>query len=68
MNEAGVGVDLPAERRETALDSGLVLIFGGTMFLSALLLFIVQPLAARLLLPRLGGSPAVWNTSLVFFQ
>jgi hypothetical protein len=39
-----------------------------TLFLAALLLFAVQPLAGRLLLPRLGGAPSVWATCLVFFQ
>ncbi len=39
-----------------------------TVFLGALLLFAVQPLMGKLLLPRLGGTPAVWNTCMVFFQ
>lgn len=39
-----------------------------TLFLSAFLLFLVQPLFARLVLPLLGGSPGVWNTCMVFFQ
>lgn len=39
-----------------------------TVFLSAALMFTLQPLVARLLLPVLGGSPAVWNTCMVFFQ
>ncbi|MFM9996753.1 MAG: spermidine synthase [Phycisphaerales bacterium] len=43
-------------------------LFGATIFLGALLLFLVQPMVARMLLPSLGGSPAVWNTCMVFFQ
>lgn len=39
-----------------------------TIFASALLLFFVQPLAGRALLPRLGGVPSVWNACLLFFQ
>lgn len=39
-----------------------------TIFLGAALLFAVQPMAARTVLPVLGGSPAVWNTAMVFFQ
>ena len=39
-----------------------------TVFLSASLLFCVQPMVAKMVLPVLGGSPAVWNTSMVFFQ
>jgi hypothetical protein len=38
------------------------------LFVSAALLFFVQPLIAKMILPSLGGSPAVWNTCLVFFQ
>lgn len=39
-----------------------------TLFLSAFLLFSVQPFFAKLVLPRLGGSPAVWSVAMVFFQ
>ncbi len=39
-----------------------------TLFMAASLLFAVQPMVGRMLLPKLGGSPAVWNTCLVFFQ
>jgi len=47
--------------------AGLAL-FAGTMFLSALLLFSVQPMFAKMVLPHLGGSPSVWAVSMVFFQ
>ncbi len=43
-------------------------LFIGAIFLAATLLFLVQPMAAKAILPLLGGSPAVWNTSMVFFQ
>ena len=46
----------------------IVLLFGATMFLSALLLFWVQLMIAKMLLPRLGGTPAVWTTCMLFFQ
>jgi len=46
----------------------LVLLFGSTMFVSALLLFWVQLIIAKMLLPRLGGTPAVWTTCMLFFQ
>ncbi len=46
----------------------MVWLFALTLFVSALLLFLVQPLIARMLLPLLGGTPAVWNTCLFFFQ
>src|SRR3954451_22127005 len=38
------------------------------IFVSALLLFSVQPLFTKMVLPRLGGSPAVWSVAMVFFQ
>lgn len=44
------------------------LLFGMTIFVSAVLLFSVQPMVAKMLLPLLGGTPAVWNTCMVFFQ
>ncbi|MGQ0804742.1 MAG: fused MFS/spermidine synthase [Actinomycetota bacterium] len=43
-------------------------LFVVTTFLGAGLLFAVEPMVAKMLLPRLGGSPAVWNTAMVFFQ
>ena len=43
-------------------------LFSTTIFLGAFLLFLVEPIAARQLLPVLGGSAAVWITCLVFFQ
>ena len=43
-------------------------LFSATAFLSAALLFVVQPMISKTLLPVLGGAPAVWNTCLVFFQ
>jgi spermidine synthase len=43
-------------------------LFGGAVFLGSFLLFLVEPIAAKQLLPMLGGSAAVWITCLVFFQ
>jgi dipeptide/tripeptide permease len=42
--------------------------YAATVFLGAALLFLVQPMVSKMLLPHLGGSPAVWNTCMVFFQ
>ncbi|HUF85124.1 MAG TPA: hypothetical protein VMQ81_11090, partial [Acidimicrobiia bacterium] len=58
---AGTGVGRARHRAVMAL-------FVLTTFLGAGLLFAVQPMVAKMLLPRLGGSPAVWNTAMVFFQ
>ena len=46
----------------------LVPSYAATLFLSAGLLFLVQPMVAKMVLPHLGGSPSVWNTSMCFFQ
>jgi spermidine synthase len=43
-------------------------LFIAAIFTSATLVFLVQPMMAKLLLPKLGGSPAVWNASMAFFQ
>ncbi|MES2294150.1 MAG: fused MFS/spermidine synthase [Pseudomonadota bacterium] len=43
-------------------------IFASAIFLSAFLLFWVQPLFSKMVLPFLGGSPSVWNTAMMFFQ
>ncbi|MBM7841678.1 fused MFS/spermidine synthase [Herpetosiphon giganteus] len=44
------------------------LLFALTIFTSASLLFVIQPMFARMALPLLGGAPSVWNTALVFYQ
>lgn len=46
----------------------LVAVYAIAMFVSASLLFVVQPMVAKLLLPSLGGSSAVWTTCMLFFQ
>src|SRR5215207_9130846 len=43
-------------------------LFAGTIFLSAFLLFLVQPLIAKQILPWFGGGAAVWSACLLFFQ
>ncbi|HYF01663.1 MAG TPA: fused MFS/spermidine synthase [Planctomycetota bacterium] len=43
-------------------------VFAGALFLSAALLFSVQPMAARHALPLLGGTPGVWTAAMLFFQ
>lgn len=48
--------------------SRVLYLFAFTIFLAASLLFVVQPMAGKILLPVLGGSPSVWNTCMVFFQ
>ncbi len=50
-----------APRAATAL-------FAATAFLSSFLLFLIEPLQGKMLLPLFGGAPMVWNTCMVFFQ
>lgn len=58
----GLGLSSSGSRRD------VLPTFVITLFTSALLLFVVQPLFTKLVLPRLDGTPAVWSVSLVFFQ
>src|SRR6266568_1771663 len=43
-------------------------LYATTLFLSALLLFLIQPMFTKMVLPRLGGAPTVWSVAMVFFQ
>src|SRR5258708_3293306 len=49
-------------------NSLILIVHTAAIFTSALLLFSVQPLFTKMVLPRLGGSPAVWSVAMVFFQ
>src|SRR4051812_25617709 len=46
----------------------LTLIYGGTILLSSLLLFLVQPIMTKAILPWFGGSAGVWTSAILFFQ
>ncbi len=46
----------------------VLIVYTAAIFISALLLFSVQPLFTKMVLPPLGGSPAVWSVAMVFFQ
>lgn len=54
----------PARRHGAALTA----LFAFALFLSAFLLFVLEPMVAKTMLPKLGGTPMVWNTCVVFFQ
>src|SRR5262249_31386607 len=58
----------PTESTQSRWEGTLLLTFALTLLLSAFLLFCVQPMIAKMILPLLGRSPAVWNTCMVFFQ
>ena len=65
-----MNIDVELNRVDTPAVRATVLapVFALALFTSAALLFWVQPLVAKMLLPLLGGAPAVWNTCMVFFQ
>src|SRR5216683_2972106 len=58
----------PLPKGTVKVDNSLPWLFAGTLFVSATLLFLVEPMMAKMILPLLGGSPSVWNTCIVFFQ
>lgn len=62
----GIAPPIIQLRRRRAV--GLVVLFTAASFLGSGLLFLVEPMVSKLLLPHLGGAAAVWNTALVFFQ
>jgi hypothetical protein len=57
-----------AEQPSASRNRLVLTVYTAAIFVSALLLFSVQPLFTKMVLPRLGGSPAVWSVAMVFFQ
>src|SRR6201996_1129919 len=55
-------------QRSVSRNRLLLIVYTAAIFVSALLLFSVQPLFTKMVLPRLGGSPAGWSVAMVFFQ
>jgi hypothetical protein len=69
--QAGVFMSsLPSAADQTSVSRNrlILIVYTAAIFTSALLLFSVQPLFTKMVLPRLGGSPAVWSVAMVFFQ
>lgn len=46
----------------------MTILYAATSVLTAALLFLLQPMVARMMLPAFGGSPQVWTTTMLFFQ
>ena len=65
MTDVADAASSPSASRGDRLTPAL---FAVAIFTSACLVFVVQPMVAKLVLPTLGGSPSVWNASMVFFQ
>ena len=59
---------VPKDQPSAARNRLVLALYTAAIFTSALLLFSVQPLFTKMVLPRLGGSPAVWSVAMVFFQ
>src|SRR6202166_3839111 len=71
--DAGVFMNSPdpsvvTDRPSASRNRLVLIVYTAAIFVSALLLFSVQPLFTKMVLPRLGGSPAVWSVAMVFFQ
>src|SRR5674476_1496993 len=58
----------PATSSNSSSATFPTLLYAATIFLSAFLLFEVQPIIAKIILPWFGGSAAVWTTCMLFFQ
>ena len=58
----------PVARAPARLGGAGLAAFTLAIFTSAFLLFAIQPMFTKMVLPRLGGSPAVWSVAMVFFQ
>src|SRR5215469_10034241 len=63
--------DQPASEPTPSATSGRALLlatFTAAITLSAALVFMLQPMFTKMVLPRFGGAPAVWSVAIVFFQ
>ena len=63
-DQAKADLDTALSGRSTLV----IVVYTTAIFLSAALLFAVQPMFTKMVLPRFGGSPSVWSVAMVFFQ
>ena len=68
MIETTLGPQMEVTAPRPSADRLTPLLVALAIFTSAALVFGVQPMVTKLVLPMLGGSPSVWNTAMVFFQ
>ena len=61
-------LDSPPPESLPQESTGIIVAYAVTIFTSAFLLFQVQPLISKFILPWFGGSPAVWTSAMLFFQ
>jgi len=55
-------------QRATSIPSPALALFGSAIFIGSALVFLIEPMVGKMLLPLFGGTPAVWAVTLVFFQ
>src|SRR5918992_278288 len=63
---SNIGKDAP--QKGASGRAYMMALFSATIFISAALLFLIEPMFAKFVLPTFGGSPAVWTGSMMFFQ
>ena len=68
IGDRGDPLDPVEERRRPAAPSPSVALFAATVFASAFLIFFVQPMVGKHILPWFGGAPAVWLVCVAFYQ
>jgi hypothetical protein len=68
IGNSSLGIGHSLDIRHQTLVIALPVLFAVAVFVNAALLFAVEPMIAKMILPKLGGTPAVWNTCVVFFQ
>lgn len=66
--KARAGTPTTGDNVTRATATSAIGVFTATTFLSAFLLFFIQPMFAKMVLPLLGGAPSVWAVALLFFQ
>lgn len=71
MSESDLHIEVGDLTDSSAVSRGgatVVLLHCAALFLGSLLLFAIEPMFTKMILPLLGGTPAVWNTAMMFFQ
>ncbi len=68
MNAIENAAVLSSSRTLAPARRGTPALYAATLFLSALLIFAIQPMFTKMVLPKLGGSPSVWSVAMVVFQ
>ncbi|MCA1731630.1 MAG: hypothetical protein LC751_20175, partial [Actinobacteria bacterium] len=68
MSAEGSKIDKKGKESSGPGGTSLMILFSATIFVSAALLFLVEPMFAKFILPLFGSTPAVWTGSMMFFQ